>query len=250
MKTMVSLELIKMRRRYFFLPIILFVGIGLLWCTVIALKEFSVSSDNKSIWLLINDLVIVNSMILPLLIGVMCSRLIEIEHRGKTFRVLQTSNQNIQELFYAKSLVAISIIIVLGVIQAAYLIFVSSTNHLVFDFNLIIKFFISYFVASLFLVELHSALSLFIEKQSVGIFLAIVGSFIGLVSGGMLPNFVKLLLPWQYYALLNPVNRVIINKKYIYQSNQYYLIFIVVVIALIIVELILIKKRLREMELC
>ncbi|ATF27023.1 hypothetical protein BFR39_12450 [Brochothrix thermosphacta] len=196
MKTMISLELLKIKRRRFFLPIILFVGVGLLWCTVIAVKEFNFNASNRNVLVIINDLVIVNSMIFPLLIGVLCSRLIEIEHSGKMFRLLQTNNQTIEKLFLAKNLIAISIILGLGIIQVLYLLSISIMNNLSFDLFSVLLFFFSYLVASFVLVELHLAISLFTEKQSIGIILALGGSFIGLVSGGMLPKIFQLFLPW------------------------------------------------------
>ncbi|MBP1042463.1 ABC transporter permease [Vagococcus sp. BWB3-3] len=250
MQTLISLELLKLKRRHFFLPICLFLGVGLVWCTIIAIKEFNFNESYRNVLVLINDLVIINSMIFPLLIGVMCSRLIDIEHQGKMFRLLQTNNQSIETLFLAKSLVGMLIIVVLGIVQVLYLIGLSIANRLSFEWGPVLLFLLSYLVASIFLVMLHLAISLFIEKQSIGIILALGASFIGLVSGGMLPKVLQLFLPWQYYALLNPVSRTIVNNGYVYSNNSQYSFLMVVIVLLVIGEMVLIRKKAKVMEFC
>jgi hypothetical protein len=249
MNTMIALEFFKMKRRRFFLPIVLFSIIGILWCMVIVIKEWQFSSLNKTMYVLINDLIIVNSMILPLLIGTLCSRLMDIEYSGKTFRLLQTSNQNLNQLFMSKIVTAGIVIILLSLAQSVFIVGMSYLYRVDINIQLLLAFFLSFLLASFVLILLHLSLSLFFEKQSVSIVVALIGGFVGLVTGGMLPWFIQLILPWQYYNLLNPVNRVVVNEQYHYSFNSHYFIFIFIIFILLIMEAIIIKKKVKGVEI-
>ena len=93
------------------------------------------------------------------------------------------------------------------------------------------------------------ALSFFFEKQSVSIVSALVGSFLGLVTGGMLPSYIKIFLPWQYYSLLNPVHKKMVHKGYEYSNNDYYFIYIFISILLIVILFFIIKALIKRRDL-
>jgi len=249
-RTMFLLEIFKTKRRRFFLPIILFAMVGILWSLGIANKEISSNESNRNILVLINGLVLINSMIYPLLIGILCSRLLELEHHEKIFGLLHINNQGLGKLFIVKSLLAFSIVFILGIFQVLYLLIMAKRNHVETQLSYLLLFILSYVVASIFLIVFQLAISLLVEKQSVGIVLSLAGAFIGLVSGGMIPNVIQLFLPWQYFAMLNPVSRKMVSTGYHYTINQRCFPLMIVVILMMIIELVVIRKRIEEMEFC
>lgn len=127
--------------------------------------------------------------------------------------------------------------------------FMAQTNNIVLVNSSMIKFFLSFLISSLFLILIHTTLSLFFEKQSISIVLALIGSFLGLVTGGMLPTFIKIFLPWQYYSLLNPVHKKMIDDGFSYAPNTQFYLHFCIVILLIIILLVVIKKLMQRRDL-
>lgn len=238
-----------MRRRHFFFPLITFVIVGVLWTTVIISKELNFNVINKNIFVLTNDLVIVNTMILPLLVGILCSRIMDIEHSGNTFKMLQTSNQNINQLYISKVVVATLLIFILDMLQTTYLVILSSLYGISLNWLLISAFSTGFLLVSFILITFHLFISFIFEKQSIGIVLALIGSFIGLVTSGMLPNIVQLFLPWQYYSLLNPTQRFIENDQYRYSFNPNYQTYFIILLFLSLLQILIIRKKIKEVEL-
>ena len=117
----IYLELLKTKRRRFFSPLIIFFVVGLLWSSVLFVKEYPLPYSGDKIVILINDLTIINSMFSPLIIGIMCSNLFSLEHDNQTFKVLQTNGQSIENLFYAKTIFAFLIILIFGLFQFFYI---------------------------------------------------------------------------------------------------------------------------------
>lgn len=245
----INLEIFKMKRRKFLLPVLLITLVGLLWFSVIALKELNITDAQNGLNMFVSNLLTVNSMIYPILIGIVCSRLVDIEHKGNTFQLLNTSKQSMFNLFISKICIATVILFIIDLIQLFTLIFMAQSNSITLDMSLMSKFVLSFLIASFFLILIHTALSLFFEKQSISIVLALIGSFLGLVTGGMLPTFIKILLPWQYYSLLNPVHKKMSRQGFLYAQNDHYFIYLSIVILLIIIAFFVIKKSIQRRDL-
>ena len=183
----INLEFFKMRRRKFILPILLITFVGILWFCAIAIKELNITDTKYGIHMLISNILTIDSMIYPILIGILCSRLADIEHQGKTFQLLNTSKQSVFNLFTSKVSVSLIILFVIDIIQLMTILLIANSHNISLKLEIISKFMLSFIIASFFLILIHMALSFFFEKQSVSIVSALVGSFLGLVTGGMLP---------------------------------------------------------------
>ncbi len=249
MLTMFKLEILKLKRRKFIIPIILITIVGLFWFYVVSVKEVNAHKTVTSILLPIFDLNLVNCMIYPILIALLCSQLIDIEHKGNTLGLLKTSNQSILKLFIVKTSLAFLIIFILSIIQVLFLFFISNINELSINYKGLAGFFIGFNLSSVILIILHTSLSLFIEKQAISIVSGLIGSFIGLFTGGMLPIFIKVILPWQYYALLNPVKRKNVNHNYIFIENPNFLYCLIFSCIILILEILLVRILLKGKEL-
>ena len=246
----IYLELLKTKRRRFFSPLIIFFVVGLLWSSVLFVKEYPLPYSGDKIVILINDLTIINSMFSPLIIGIMCSNLFSLEHDNQTFKVLQTNGQSIENLFYAKTIFAFLIILIFGLFQFFYINLIAILFKIGDPIYLSFLYFIGYIIASLFLIILHIFISLKIRKQSVGIIISLIASFVGLVSGGMLPLYLKFIIPWQYFSLLSPIHREFKSNSFLYSINKNFNILVLCIFILIIIELIVINRRIRRLNLC
>lgn len=245
----INLEFFKMRRRKFILPIFLIAFVGILWFSVISIKELNITDTKYGLNMFISNILTVDSMIYPILIGILCSRLVDIEHKGKTFQLLNTSKQSIFNLFISKISVALVFLFAIDILQLVTITLISKSYHINLKPQLISKFIISFIIASFLLILIHMALSFFFEKQSISIVAALVGSFLGLVTGGMLPSYIKIFLPWQYYSLLNPVHKRMIHKGFEYSNNHYYLLSIFIVIFITVILFFSIKYLIKRKDL-
>ena len=245
----INLEFFKMKRRKFLIPIFLITLVGLLWFSIISIKELNITDTKYGINMFISNMLTVNSMICPILIGILCSRLADIEHQGKTFQLLNTSKQSVFNLFTSKVSVSLIILFVIDIIQLMTILLIANSHNISLKLENISKFMLSFIIASFFLILIHMALSFFFEKQSVSIVSALVGSFLGLVTGGMLPSYIKIFLPWQYYSLLNPVHKKMVHKGYEYSNNDYYFIYIFISILLIVILFFIIKALIKRRDL-
>ncbi|MCI2760815.1 MULTISPECIES: ABC transporter permease [Bacillota] len=245
----INLEFFKMRRRKFILPILLITFVGILWFCAIAIKELNITDTKYGIYMLISNILTIDSMIYPILIGILCSRLADIEHQGKTFQLLNTSKQSVFNLFTSKVGVSLIILFVIDIIQLMTILLIANSHNISLKLEIISKFMLSFIIASFFLILIHMSLSFFFEKQSVSIVSALVGSFLGLVTGGMLPSYIKIFLPWQYYSLLNPVHKKMVHKGYEYSNNDYYFIYIFISILLIVILFFIIKALIKRRDL-
>ncbi|MDG4944753.1 ABC transporter permease [Staphylococcus agnetis] len=245
----INLEFFKMRRRKFILPILLITFVGILWFCAIAIKELNITDTKYGIYMLISNILTIDSMIYPILIGILCSRLADIEHQGKTFQLLNTSKQSVFNLFTSKVGVSLIILFVIDIIQLMTILLIANSHNISLKLEIISKFMLSFIIASFFLILIHIALSFFFEKHSVSIVSALVGSFLGLVTGGMLPSYIKIFLPWQYYSLLNPVHKKMVHKGYEYSNNDYYFIYIFISILVIVILFFIIKALIKRRDL-
>nr|CUH82815.1 LmgE-immunity to the lacticin LMG; ABC transporter (membrane domain) [Lactococcus lactis subsp. lactis] len=248
MNIFLSLELLKMKRKKFLLPIILFFLVGTIWFVAITLMGINAKEDNKNILSIINNAMTVDSLIMPLIIGTMCSMLFDIEHNGKTFRLLNISGQSIWQLFTAKRLMTLIIVFNLCIIQLALIVYMCVTNNIPLGLINIFKFICSYLISSLVLIDIHLSISLFIKKQSIGVTVALAGSFLALITGGMLPKIIQLFIPWQYYLFLNPTSVNISNDTFVFSQNNYYILSFIFVTFIYVSIIFLEKAKIRKGE--
>ena len=240
----INLEFFKMRRRKFILPILLITFVGILWFCAIAIKELNITDTKYGIYMIISNILTIDSVIYPILIGILCSRLADIEHQGKTFQLLNTSKQSVFNLFTSKVGVSLIILFVIDIIQLMTILLIANSHNISLKLEIISKFMLSFIIASFFLILIHMALSFFLKTISQHC-ISISRKFLGLVTGGMLPSYIKIFLPWQYYSLLNPVHKKMVHKGYEYSNNDYYFIYIFISILLIVILFFIIKALIK-----
>lgn len=180
MKTL-QLEFYKIKRRKVWLTMFALLSVQLLW----GLWAFRNPKDweLKSGWLsLLYFLSLLDGIMVPTMMSVLASRLADIEHKGNTYKQLETL-RSAGSLYHAKAACGCIIIAVLFAAQFAFFILLG--YHLGYEGNPDVKYYLlSYLLSlasnlSLFLLQL--ALSMFFVNQMIPLVTGLGGSMAALL---------------------------------------------------------------------
>lgn len=180
MKTL-QLEFYKIKRRKVWLTMFALLFVQLLW----GLWAFRNPKDweLKSGWLsLLYFLSLLDGIMVPTMMSVLASRLADIEHKGNTYKQLETL-RSAGSLYHAKAACGCIIIAVLFAVQFAFFILLG--YHLGYEGNPDVKYYLlSYLLSlasnlSLFLLQL--ALSMFFANQMIPLVTGLGGSMAALL---------------------------------------------------------------------
>ena len=140
-------------------------------------------------------------MTCPLLIAVIASRIVDMEHEGNGWRASQSGGIGTGQVCRAK-MVAAGLVVTLTTIAASALLVTLGT--LLGAGSLPVELWLGHTCAilsiNLVVLGAHILLSARVENQLVALFLGVVGTIIAAVSSG-LPNWLAALTPWGYYSL-------------------------------------------------
>lgn len=180
MKTL-YLEFYKIRRRKVMLTMLAFLCVQFLW-GLWALRDPK-DWELESGWLsLLYSLSILDGVMLPTVMSVLASRLADIEHKGNTYKQLETL-RSAGSLYHAKALCGLLIIAGMLIIQFAFFIPLGYT--LGYEGNPDIPYYALSFVLklagnfSLFLLQL--ALSMLFVNQMIPLVAGLGGSMVALL---------------------------------------------------------------------
>lgn len=198
------LEFYKCRRRKIFL-----VGLALMVAQVCWVGVSIMHMDGEDLrqgWLWLRyQLAMLDSIMLPLVTAVICSRSCEIEHKGSTLKLLETLTTP-SRLYNAKLLWGALMLAGLMLLRSA--LFVGVGYYKNFggaipwaDYG---RFTLVSWGVSMMLYLLQQGLSLRFVNQAVPLIVGLAGSFLGLMAL-FFPTGVQRLLPWSYYGLLSAV---------------------------------------------
>lgn len=202
----VRLEFYKVRRRKVWLILLALIGVQFLWSLVAYFRMKPTPELLASGWLsCLQQFAMLDTIIMPFFSAVLASRLCDIEHKGRTFKLLETV-QSPARLFAAKFLCAAVYLTAAAILQTVLMMAVGLIRG--FDgpppvqlFALQLFFF---FVVNLAVYLIQQILSLQIQNQMVPMAVGLFGSFMGLFTL-FFPKAVMRLVVWSYYALLTPI---------------------------------------------
>ena len=211
---LLKLEFYKCRRRKILLICAAALGMELLWMGVY-FARMEPEEMTEGWMLLLYNLSMVDSIILPLGIATLASRNCELEHKGNTWKLLETMTSP-GGLYAAKicwgalilgGLLLIRLVLFLGV--GVFLQFSGPIPWSQLGFFTLLSWGVS-----LMLYTLQQGLSLYFANQAVPLIFGISGSFLGLLSL-LFPQALIRCVPWGYYGLMSlsgmdwdPVTRV------------------------------------------
>lgn len=202
MRTAFQLEFYKSRRRGLLPTVLLIVGLEVLWMYY-AWHDPS-PNEIEIGWIdLLYQMPSLNSIIFPVLAAILASRIADLEHKGGTWKLLETVEPP-KQLFYAKFLCGAVYLLLATVLLTVCMLLcghvlgfagVPATEK----FTL---FFLFQLVASLEIFAVQLLLSTQIRNQMIPLCLGCGGSFIGLMLLFVPVKFLQFLLPWGHTSLL------------------------------------------------
>lgn len=197
---LVYLEFYKCRKRKVLWICAAFLAAQIAWISY-GLKDMT-SAELSQGWLnLLYNLMLVDAILFPLTAAVLAGRSCEIEHKGSTFKLLDTITTP-GRLYGAK--------LFWGAIHVAGLIFFRTVLLVLLGislgfprevpYNKILLCAVLCFAVSFTIYVLQQSLSLFFKNQAIPLIVGIFGSFAGLLSL-FFPVWVQKLLLWGYYGV-------------------------------------------------
>lgn len=198
---LLKLEFFKCRRRHIVLVCAAVLGVELFWFGAFLTRQDA--EDLAWGWmLLLYNLALIDAIILPLSVAVLASRSCELEHKGGTWKLLETM-ANPGKLYAAKlawgALVLGALLVVRTGIFAAMgmaLHFPGTVPWVRFGVFTLISW-----AVSMMVYALQQGLSLYYANQAAALVCGGAGSFLGILSMLFPPALVRF-VPWGYYGLL------------------------------------------------
>ncbi len=180
MKTL-KLEFYKIKRRKVWLTMLALLSVQLLW-GLWALRDPK-DWELESGWLsLLYELALLDGIMMPAIMSVLASRLADIEHKGNTYKQLETL-RSAGSLYHAKAVCGSIIITAMFTVQFAF--FIALGYHLGYHGSPDAKYYLLAYILklagnmSLFLLQL--ALSMLFANQMIPLVAGLGGSMIALL---------------------------------------------------------------------
>lgn len=200
----IKLEFFKIRHRKVYISVLSIMVVKFLWA--LFAQSHKPSNDFIKEWMrLIYNFSTVNYIVMPILVAIVASKIVDIEHKGNTFKLLNTF-QGSRNLFNSKFICGITIILGAMFIETVSILFISLINgYGNIPFSHFIYFLFYTTLINIVLLLIQIMLSFQFANQMIAFVVAISGSFLGLFSlffGGILSKFIL----WGYYGFLSPVS--------------------------------------------
>lgn len=145
---------------------------------------------------------LLNAMLMPTIVAVLASRLADVEHKGQTFKLLETL-ESAGRLFDAKVICASLYVLLMLALQLGIIVIIGSVKGFTgpLPWDKLGLYALSTVMVTLSILLVQLILSLLITNQMIGMILGLIGSFVGLFSLFLPPSFQKFFI-WAYYGLL------------------------------------------------
>ena len=198
---LLRLEFYKCRRRKILLVCAAVLAVELIWMGAFLARQDE--EDFQQGWLiLLYNLAMVDAIVLPLSVATMASRNCELEHKGCTWKVLETMVPA-ERIYTAKLCWGALVLAMLLVVRSGLFLAVGVS----YRFSGPIPWvrmgaftFVSWAV-SMMVYALQQGLSLRFANQAAALVSGIAGSFLGILSM-LFPAWLTRCVPWGYYGLM------------------------------------------------
>ena len=198
-----SLELRKLRHRHIpalFLLTFALIAAWVSWC----LKDLDLSKTNDAAAMLFLNLLLMNTILCPVIVAALASRMCDMEQAGSAYRWLCTI-QKTECIYRGKVMVGGFCMASFSLIQAVLFSSITAswgTNGQGRLAWITPSLFFTLFLTSLCIFIFQLNLSLRFTNQLTPIFVSIGGTFAGLFSWFLNRWPLRYLIPWGYYAAL------------------------------------------------
>ncbi|MFD6951837.1 ABC transporter [Nocardiopsis sp. TSRI0078] len=150
--------------------------------------------------------VMIAAMTSPLLVAVLASRQVDIEHQGRGWMLSQVAGFGPGRLCRAKVAVLGVLLAVAVAVQTALVVAAGLVAGITVPLSpgTWIQYAVGLLLVDLALLCLHVWLAARVENQLVGMGVGLLGAFCGVFSLLMPPALARV-LPWGYYAIISPL---------------------------------------------
>ena len=201
---LLKLEFYKCRRRKIVPVCAAVLAVQLLWMGVFFTRQDA--EDLRWGWmLLLYNLSTIDAIILPLSVATLASRNCELEHRGGTWKLLETMASPGQ-LYGAKLSWGALVLAGLLVLRSGLFVGIGIAQGFsgVVPWGRFALFTLISWAVSMMVYALQQGLSLWFANQAAALVCGIAGSFLGILSMLFPPALVRC-VPWGYYGLMSLV---------------------------------------------
>lgn len=208
----VANEFAKMRRLHVVpVALVMVVGVVALSCVTFTIPGFmqSVRDPSGQPWQwLLGGMSTFVPVVSPILLAVLASRPVDIEHQGNGWLLSQTSGLTPGFLCRVKFVAAGAVLVAATLIQSGLVFALGKLVGITVPFpaGQWIGYTASIVIVNLVLFALHLLLSARLGNQLVGLGIGVLGVFVAVSSTGMPHWLAHLFPPWGYYALVTPVD--------------------------------------------
>jgi hypothetical protein len=208
----VANEFAKMRRlRVVPVVVVMVVGVVAYSCVTLTAPGFleSVGDPSAQPWRwLLGGMSLAVPLVSPILLAVLASRQVDIEHQGNGWLFSQASGLSPGHLCRAKFVATGAVVVAATLAQSALVVAIGGLVGITVAFptGQWLGYTASAVVVNLVLFAFHLVLSARITNQLVGLGVGVLGVFVTLSSTGMPAWLAHLLPPWGYYALATPID--------------------------------------------
>lgn len=154
---------------------------------------------------LLYQIPIMNTILLPLFLAILASRIWDIEHKGNTLKLLCTLQKR-EHIYRTKSILGILLIFLLSLGEAGIILLIG--NLLSFTQPLpkthMMAFIITTFIISVLIYLFQEILTFLFENQLVALSLGLIGSFAGLFFLFFARSLQQFVI-WSYYCVLQTI---------------------------------------------
>lgn len=198
MKTL-KMEFYKIKRRRIGLTMCALMAVQFLWC-IWAFRDPN-ESERMQGWLAnLYSMPLVNSIMMPTIMAVLASRLADIEHKGNTYKQLETL-RSAGSLFNAKVFCGLIFILLMFAAQFIFLLLFGHFLH--YEGQPDMGYYLHYLFLSLActfaLYLLQLALSMLFFNQMIPLVVGLCGSMLGLILMFLNNWNLRSLFPWGGY---------------------------------------------------
>lgn len=204
----ISLEFFKMKHRKIFLTAFSLVIVEFLWFFVGVKKTLSpfIPDASQPVWeYLFMCALLLKSLIFPVMIAIIVSRASDMEHKGNTWKLLESCAQTRESIWKAKFLSVFLIITAAQVLELVLVLVFGIYLHIAepLPVSTVAIYLFGSLAVNTAILLIQQWVSMTTENQLVPIAIGIAGAFIGLFAS-FLPSGIRYLLIWGYYTNLSP----------------------------------------------
>lgn len=208
-----TLEFYKLKRKKIFFMVFFFLLFQLLWGILATDQYLSKEAYVHGYQYTIMMFTTLNGTFFPILIGVIMSRICDIEHKNGMLKQLSSSAVSTRSIYFSKFLCCLLITFFMVLVQLIAIIAYGKIANFpgTFPITLIFSYGIGTLIISIPIIALQQWISITIENQMFPLTLGLIGGFIGTVAQ-LFPSIFQNLFIWAYFSKLSPMSFIVINN--------------------------------------